>query len=181
VSHFEKINFLPVHNLYYEYKLLNLENKDGQICLNSTKDDPDNYLLGAGSLIKDWSDALSTEGRHTSKTPKIEYKEEDFTELCSIFKGTVFESVYIKIKQHFKIGRIRIMTSKPKTCLSWHYDLHKRLHYVMRTNEFGCYMIIEKEIQHLPHNTWWVTDTTKYHTAINASQNDRLHLVGTIL
>jgi hypothetical protein len=72
------------------------------------------------------------------------------------------------------------MKSLPKTCLSWHVDDTKRIHYPIKTQE-GCFMIIEEEIKHLPQHTWWLTNTLVKHTAMNASLEDRVHLVVTLL
>ena len=42
-------------------------------------------------------------------------------------------------------------------------------------------MIIEDQAFHMPVNTWWHTDTTKNHTALNGSTGDRIHLVIVLL
>jgi hypothetical protein len=72
------------------------------------------------------------------------------------------------------------MASKPKTCLSWHTDSSKRLHYPLKTQE-GCFMVIEDEVFHIPKNQWWLTDTVLPHTAFNSSKELRIHLVASIL
>ena len=72
------------------------------------------------------------------------------------------------------------MKSKPKTCLSWHKDDHLRLHFPIQTQE-GCFMIIEDKSYFLNKNQWYLTNTLKSHTAINASKKDRIHLVATII
>jgi len=177
-ENFKELDFLPKYNLYYEYQTMLqkgiLKNIVDHVCVTTIPDQPDNYLLGTGSLGKEWTNAKIKDIENP------EFKEEDFTQLCSVFKGTLFEDVYNELTKHFKIGRLRIMHSKPKTCLSWHYDHHKRIHYSMQTNH-GSMMVIEEESKHLPLNTWWLTDTTKYHTALNAGYHERCHLVGTVL
>jgi hypothetical protein len=42
-------------------------------------------------------------------------------------------------------------------------------------------MIIEDEVKHLPANTWWLTNTLVKHTALNASMEDRIHLVASLI
>jgi len=42
-------------------------------------------------------------------------------------------------------------------------------------------MVIDDEVMHIPQNQWWMTDTTKYHTALNGSDQSRIHLVAAIL
>ena len=106
--------------------------------------------------------------------------ETDFTEICTIFKGTVFEEILIELKKQYKVGRVRIMKSLPKTCLTWHIDDTIRIHYPIKTQE-GCLMIIEDEVKHLDQDMWWKAYTTVPHTAMNASKDIRVHLVVTIL
>jgi len=50
----------------------------------------------------------------------------------------------------------------------------------MKTQE-GCLMIIEDQVKHLEQDSWHWTDTLNKHTAMNASQQDRIHLVATII
>ena len=42
-------------------------------------------------------------------------------------------------------------------------------------------MIIEDEVLHLKQNQWYWTNTLPKHTALNASREDRLHLVVVVL
>lgn len=187
---FKKIETLPIFDLYTEinYLIKNKEiywSKDNQICLNTIKSQPENFLLGSGSLEYDWDNAkeiVDEYGNSSIFVPKyqVKYKEQDFSILCTQFKGTLFEKVYIELSKQYKLGRVRLMKSKPKTCLSWHRDSSPRIHYPIKTQE-GCLMIIENEVIHMPLNTWWLTDTLKNHTALNSSKEERIHLVAVIL
>ena len=48
--------------------------------------------------------------------------------------------------------------------------------------QFGCHMVIEKEVEHLEKNKWYWTETKKcYHTAFNGSNEDRIHMVACLL
>ena len=184
---FIKLFDLPVYDLYNELNIL-LDSKkiewynkvDDQICLNSTTDDPDNYLLGRGSLVYDWDKSYTVNGELIVPKRSNVLKEEDFVVLCSQFKNTLFEEVYNELNKKYVLGRVRIMKSKPKTCLSWHTDSSPRIHYPMKTQE-GCLMVIDDQIQHLTKNTWWWTDTRFSHTAFNSSKEDRTHLVVVVL
>lgn len=178
-EHFTKLD-LPAYDLLSELNFMLNENivnwgNINQICINTTIDYKDNFHHGAGSLYFDWS---NIENGKPSIRP-VELQENDFTELCSVFTGTVFEEVYQKLKATFNIGRLRLMKSIPKTCLTWHYDNTMRIHYPLSTSE-GCLMIIENEVKHLPANTWWLTNTLVKHTALNASMEDRIHLVASL-
>ena len=189
MKNFIKLFDLPSYDLYNELNtLINLKKIEwhksdiqvSQICLNSTKDNTDNIFLGRGSLVYDWDKSYTDNNKLVvPKRPKV-LKEEDFTILCSQFKDTLFEEIYNELNKKYVLGRVRIMKSKPKTCLSWHTDTSPRIHYPIKTQE-GCFMVIDKEIQHLTKNTWWWTNTVVPHTAFNGSKEDRIHLVVVVL
>lgn len=188
MKNFKIIDNLPVLDLMTD--LTNLLNsgkvywsKDNQICINALPDAPADFVAGCGSLKYDWdnSTTVTEDGIEKYIVKKIENpkKETDFSVLCSAFYGTSFEGLYSKLNSQFQVGRVRLMKSKPKTCLSWHVDSSPRIHYPIKTQE-GCLMIIEDEVKHLSQNTWWWTNTTLPHTALNSSKEDRIHLVVTI-
>lgn len=190
MKHFEQVFDLPILELSKELESLLESNKIAwpsnysQICLNTIESKPDDYRLGLGSLYYDWDGVGELDENGILKTkPTVRttvLKETDFNTLCSQFKNTLFEQVYNAINKKYKIGRVRIMKSMSKTCLSWHTDNTKRLHFPMKTQE-GCFMVIEDEVFHLKENTWWVTNTVLPHTAFNGSLDDRIHLVAVIL
>jgi hypothetical protein len=189
-QYFTKINCLPCLDLKTELDYMLETQKinwinDEQICINCTNIDCDDFSQGAGSLTYDWSKKTTIKnenGKEELYVPKRSnrLKETDFKFLCTVFKNTLFETIYLELQKYYELGRIRIMKSKPKTCLSWHYDLEKRLHYPMETQE-GCFMIIDHELKHLPKYQWCLTDTTAMHTAVNSSKEERIHLVACIL
>jgi len=114
------------------------------------------------------SDPFYATGRITDK----EHKETDFTEF--LFDLPYTNSILKKNKVH----RARVMRMKPKTCYSYHQDYSKRLHIPLITNE-SCFLIVDKEVMHLPADgKVYIIDTTKYHTAVNASFEFRTHIVG---
>jgi len=189
-NNFTNINFLPCLDLQTELEGL-LANQDvnwvnnEQICMNTTNNNSNNFSQGTGSLLYEWSKktiTVDSNGNEKIQVPKrdVVLVEKDFKFLCAVFKGTLFETVYNKLQEHFVLGRVRIMKSMPKTCLSWHYDLEKRLHYPLKTQE-GCFMVIDDEVMHMPKYQWCLTDTTTKHTAVNASKEERIHLVACIL
>jgi hypothetical protein len=154
-----------------------------QICLNTIPKEPNNFSLGTGSLERDWSKSTILENKigqtiQVNKKPII-FKESDFTYLCDIFRNTEFEKVYNILSNKHNIGRIRIMKMDPKNCMSWHNDSSKRIHYVLSTSK-GANLVVEDEVKFLELNSWYLVDTTKHHTAFNASMNSRIHLVAVI-
>lgn len=189
---FIQINNLPILNLQEELQHMLGTKKiswspDNQICLNTTIYDPDNYMLGSGSLAYDWLNSIvdiDEFGHETTTVKEFDLsdrlKEEDFSKLCNIFIGTQFEKVYQALNEKYHLGRVRIMKLKSKGCLSWHVDSSRRLHFPLKTQK-GCLMIIEDEMKHIPAQEWWMTNTLREHTAVNSSKEDRIHLVATIL
>ena len=168
-----------------------------QICINTHKDFKTerfkglrDHLIGTGSLIFDWNDDFKYKlsflrgqkaERILKKRPNDKrLLERDFNIVCPIFKDTIFEDLYEKLKQKHNIGRLRIMKMNPRNCLSWHRDTTPRLHIVLNSQE-GNFMVIDDEIKHLPQYTCWITDTTKNHTAFNSSKDMRIHIVGVLL
>jgi len=72
-----------------------------------------------------------------------------------------------------------MMNLKSKTCLSYHKDPTVRFHMPVITNE-SCFLIIDKEVHHLPAGKCYIIDSTLPHTAVNASFEDRIHIIGTV-
>jgi Aspartyl/Asparaginyl beta-hydroxylase len=134
----------------------------------------------AGSLFYKWgNDAFDENG----KLKQLEHPrlESDFKYFVKEFSGTIFEDVYHQLCYRYKIGRIRLMKSRPKTCLSWHTDTEKRLHIPIVTNP-GARLVIEDYANHLPADgSAYLADTTKYHTAFNSGMENRIHLVACVL
>lgn len=152
-----------------------------QLCVNTTKEDPGNIHLGAGSLTHDWHRSYQDDaGKLVVPDKKIILRERDFNIIAEPFVGTLFEEVYLALEQRYYLGRVRIMNLLQKTCLSWHTDTHQRLHYPITTDE-GCFMLIENSVHYLEKYKWYMTETRKKHTAINSSPHERLHLVATII
>lgn len=189
MKYFEKLA-LPDFDLYPEVvNLLNSNkidwNTTNQICINTTPDRPDDYVYGTGSLDLDWDNSYEYTDENGNKKIHIPPRnpplsEEMFTEVVDVFKNTVFEDCVNELKKYYKLGRVRLMRLKPKSCLSWHYDYSPRIHLPLKTQE-GCFMVIEDEILHLDEGTWWFTETTNKHTAFNGSKSDRIHLLVNVL
>ncbi len=76
------------------------------------------------------------------------------------------------------LTRTRVMRLPPKYCYYWHNDKTKRLHISIKTNPH-CFLLIDGVQFHLPADGYsYIIDTTKMHTALNASKHDRIHIVG---
>jgi len=91
----------------------------------------------------------------------------------------LFNIPYInKILEDHDLVRTRVMLMKPRTCYYYHKDNTKRLHIPIETNPH-CFLLVDGEQMHLPADGGaYVVDTTQMHTALNASEHDRIHIVG---
>lgn len=185
---FIEIQDLPILDLWSELNKL-LDNKtimwheheDDQICINTTVGNEDNIHLGRGSLEYDWDNATKyANGDIKISLRETPLKEDDFTVICNQFKNTLFEEVYVALSTKYKLGRVRIMNMKPKSCLTWHTDTCNRIHYPIKTQN-GCFMVINTSVQHLRQNKWYFTETLNPHTAFNGSAKNRYHLVACVL
>jgi hypothetical protein len=133
---------------------------DGQIAIQTDDASTDNWYAGTGKIqVKnnDW--------------------EHGFCHIQPSLRGTVIEE-YLKWLD-VPVYRTRIMLSKPKGCYSIHRDFSPRLHLPLVTNKQCNFLITEPlTMFHLPPDgtTTWV-DTTKHHTFMNGSTEQRLHLV----
>jgi hypothetical protein len=189
MKHFKTLDF-SILDLYSEHQKMLDENiinykNDNQICMTTIPEKPDDIYFGKHSLWFDWTkkyEEIDEYGNKKITVPKkdILYNEEDFTHLCDRFKDTLFEKVYNELNAAYKLGRVRFMKTQPKSCFSWHRDSSSRIHYPLKTQD-GCFMVIENEVVHMPKHTWWWTNTEEYHTAVNSSSEERIHVVFTVL
>jgi hypothetical protein len=193
MSHFTILDELPILDLYTEFNRLIdsgtiewLQHSNGiqerdQICINSIKGKESDIFYGTGSLYYDWDASYFTDdGELIAPIRTTPLLESDFTELCTQFKGTLFEEAYNALNARYTVGRIRLLNSKPKSCLTWHMDGTTRIHYPIKTQD-GCFMVIENEVKHLETNIWYHTNTLSNHTAFNGSKYERMHLVVNLL
>ena len=153
-----------------------------QICLNAAPGYTHDVTFGAGYFAdkgkSDFFIRISPDGdERIPMSPKSVYD----WELCDVFKGTKIADAYHALESKYSIGRVRLLKSQPYTCMNWHIDPIPRVHYPIQTDE-ACLMIIEDEVYHLPLEQWTFAHTHKgKHTALNASNINRIHLVADIL
>lgn len=171
-------------NIYKEYVNLDVDNllKNNfdlkQLAIQCRPDaDKDQQLSeSCGSLHYDW---VKYESNPTGELPLRDkfYSDEDFTETCDIFKNTIFSDIIEQLKSlDYNVVRGRFMLMPHKTCLTYHTDPSPRIHIPIYTNE-NCMMIIEDKVYRLPYGSTYIVDTTKTHTALNASKDPRVHLI----
>lgn len=76
------------------------------------------------------------------------------------------------------IYRTRVLRLKPKTCYTYHTDRTKRIHIPLITNNKCMFIIDDKVYRYPADGNYYEINTTLLHTAINASREDRIHIVG---
>ena len=147
------------------------------ICLTQIPNDP-NSITGGNVRGLYWTKPDSTY-KEVQREEVID--EVQYSEFVKLFEDTYFKEMYDAITKRYKLGRVRLLWKLPRTTLSWHRDPEPRLHIPIVSN-FGARMCIDTEVHHMPADgSVWITDNTKYHNAFNGGEEDRVHLVATVL
>lgn len=131
-----------------------------------------------GSLVLDW-DGYHPEKDYKNSGPSrrdVILDETDFNIVCDAFKDTYIGEVIDLLQEKYNITRGRFMMLGMKTCLTYHVDKSPRLHIPLITDS-NCFMIIDDKVCRIPYPGTYKVDTTKKHTALNASKILRTHLV----
>lgn len=159
--HYEVIDKIDLERLKEELSTIEY---DTQICLQGITNQMDPFL------------GIGTEGSKNSWERK-----QNHSHMPIDFVVPLFDIPYTNsIMEKYNFFYTRLMLVKPKTCYSYHRDRCKRIHIPLVTNE-DAWFIIEKEIFHLPADgSVYLVDTTKMHTVVNTSSENRTHLVGQI-
>ena len=119
------------------------------------------------------SDPSYGTGRLDDINNTVQEWEQDFKEF--LFPKLEYTNSILK---ELNMTRTRVMNMAPKTCYSYHQDPSKRVHIPLITNE-KCFFVVADEVIRLPANgNYYVIDTTKMHTFVNASFEHRIHIVG---
>jgi len=103
--------------------------------------------------------------------------EYQYNLLNPAFEGTFIEELI----HQYKMFRTRLMWLNPMSCYSMHRDSTFRIHIPIITNP-GCYFVfLENRPHYLPPGHAYKVDTREFHSAMNCSEEPRLHLVGCVL
>ena len=127
-----------------------------QISLQGVKDNTD-YINGTGKL------------------DELNHDE-------SVFNVPLFPKMTYtySIINNLNLFRTRVMKMAPRSCYSYHKDPTKRIHIPLITND-KCFMVIEDKCYWYPADgNYYLADTTKNHTFVNGSWEERIHIVGCI-
>jgi Aspartyl/Asparaginyl beta-hydroxylase len=108
------------------------------------------------------------------------YEESQFSEFNHMFRDTYFYEVYRALP--FQVGRMRLMHLDPVTVYGMHCDGARRAHLAIDTNVDCLILFRSGEALHIPDDgTVWIIDATQPHTAVNASERERVHLAISIV
>jgi len=144
----------------------------------------DIILLELGKCIPDYGniEQISIQGVKdvddpfygTGRIGKLNHKEKEFVK-------PNFDMTYTnKVIEELGMYRVRLMNMSPKTCYTYHRDYTKRIHIPLITND-DCFFVIDDEILRIPANgNHYLIDTTRKHTFVNASLENRIHLIGCV-
>ena len=104
--------------------------------------------------------------------------QEQYSVINSYFRGSYCEFVYNTLDDQYGVCRARFMTMTPKArAYSMHQDCAPRIHIPVVTNR-ECMFIVDDNLYKMPNaGQAYFIDTTKKHTALNLSWEDRIHLV----
>jgi len=146
--------FIDIDKILLEFEIL--PEYDTQISLQ-TVEGCDDYFYGTGKL-----------------TTLNDNKEKDF--VIPLFDMPYTNSII----KDLGMFRTRVMRMYSNTCYSYHKDPTMRIHIPLITND-KCFMVIDDEVIRYPADgNYYVADTTKIHTAINGSPEERIHIIGCI-
>jgi hypothetical protein len=154
-----------------------LDTIDGNLILNEyNRLEKDIVWLEAGNKKQSGLQYMIGEDMWIGATGKQNFNEKGYTELNPLYYGTIFEEIINK----YKLIRTRFMWVSPHTCYSMHQDSSPRIHIPIITNT-ECYFVFKKGIiQHMPVGSAYYTDTRHFHTFMNCSSENRLHLIGAV-
>ncbi len=162
-------------------EVLNADKKYRQICLTKKEgqEAPECFYEGSGGVYRTMVD-----GQEVIRQQEVD--ERDYNIFIPELNHTYFKEVYDTLREYATkkydsvLGRVRLMKSVPRVCLSWHRDPEPRLHVPIITN-IGAKMIIENEVKHLPVGRAWYTDTIYYHSQFNGGEKERIHIVSSLV
>lgn len=86
---------------------------------------------------------------------------------------------FINDNYKLSVGRVRVAILPPKYCLTYHTDPESqyRFHIPVVTND-NVMFIVDDVVERMPlRGSLYTLDVTKKHTAINASREERIHII----
>jgi hypothetical protein len=111
--------------------------------------------------------------RYNDANPK-KIGEEDFKDWIT---GTEVLQDIVKQYKMRDVGRVRMLTMKPKSTYSLHHDPDLwRVHIPLITNP-DAFMFVDGKMWHLPVGSAYLVKVEHHHLAVNAGNENRIHVV----
>lgn len=111
-----------------------------------------------------------------SATGRTNISAMKFDKINPFFIGTIFEEII----NLYNLKRTRLLWLNSWSCYTFHTDDSPRIHIPLITNP-NSYMLFKNGlINHLEIGKVYWVDTRKEHSAMNGSNNPRLHIVGCV-
>lgn len=142
-----------------------------------------NRILNELESLPDYKEQISLQtvpGKYdpsygTGRLDQLADSEEEF--VVPIFEQLTYTNSVI---ESFGMYRTRVMKMKAKSCYTYHQDPTIRMHIPLITND-DCFFVIEDQVVRCPADgNTYVIDTRKKHTFVNASRQERIHIVGCV-
>jgi len=112
------------------------------------------------------------------KRLKQNLNQEKYNVVNNFFKNTYCETIYNELDKLYGVCRARFMIMTPlQRAYSMHSDCAPRIHIPVKTNSDCMFIIEDKIYKMLTPGSVYKIDTTKRHSALNLSWEDRIHLV----
>lgn len=138
-----------------------------QVCLN------DRGISESFSAYEGLGTAFDDESK------KLRFQEKDFIRWAPELHDTELLKSIKKIENlGLKLGRARLMSLKPRSCYSFHFDMTERIHLVIQPDPRAVMIFPPNIIVNIPYDRrFHLVNTTQTHTAMNGGNNERIHLV----
>ena len=164
----EKLQSVDIDTIISELKIL--PKYKTTICLQGTKEISDPMIDVIGQDV-DYRTKNEQDPAYLKQPGLKGYVKEKYGIIYNSddFIYPLFDMPYINsLMEKFKMKHSRILTMKPKTCYSYHYDDKKIIHIPVISDK-DCWFIINKELFDASVGNCYIVDTTQMHTYVNAS------------
>lgn len=103
-----------------------------------------------------------------------------YYEVNPLLKDTYTEEVIKEVRKKYCVYRIRFMKMPSLQCYRLHTDWTPRLHVPLKTQEGAFYILDNKLYEMNEEGKLYYFNARVKHTAVNASTEDRIHLLFTL-
>lgn len=109
-------------------------------------------------------------------TDRVKIYSRNFDQLNPFFVDSPFEQLI----ESWKLKRTRLMWLGPWSCYTFHRDDSPRIHIPLITNPNAYFLFKIGLVKHLAAGQVYWVNTREEHSAMNGSDEPRLHIVGCV-